>query len=229
MKTAKRLLILIVIIATLISIRPQFGYIPENTLVFDQQVLADNVKLGQTHRINMVVKNFMNITITNIKISLNISTNSILSFNSSLLGNLENEEITLNETILSSSENGFTAYPITAGYMTSKYFEFNISHIENGTKILFHYDIESNEEGNQLIPRANMIYYDDWNDKKELRSTTQIRVSFESIITERDPYLPIWDEGAEIKTGWAWIMVGIAPIAAAIVTSMIVNIRIRKK
>lgn len=229
MKTAKQLLILIVIIATLISIRPQFGYIPENTLVFDQQVLVDTVKLGQTHRINMVVKNFMNITITNIKISLNISTDSILSFNSSLLGNLENEEITLNETILSSSENGFTAYPITAGYMTSNYFEFNISHIENGTKFLFHYDVESNEGGNQLIPRANMIYYDDWDDKKELRSTAQIRVSFEPVITERDPYLPIWDEGAEIKTGWAWIMVGIAPIAAAIVTSMIVNIRIRKK
>ena len=229
MKTAKHLLILIVIIATLISIRPQFGYIPENTLVFDQQVLADSVKLGQTHRINMVVKNFMNITITNIQISLNISTNSILSFNSSLLGNLENEKITLNETILSSSENGFTAYPITAGYMTSKYFEFNVSHIENGTKFLFHYNVESNEEGNQLIPRANMIYYDDWNDEKELRSTAQIRVSFEPIITERDPYIPIWDEGAEIKAGWAWIMVGIAPIAAAIVTSMIVNIRIRKK
>ena len=229
MKTAKHLLILIVIIATLISIRPQFGYIPENTLFFDQQVLADNVKLGQTHRINMVVKNFMNITITNIKFSLNISTNSILSFNSSLLGNLENEKITLNETILSSSENGFTAYPITAGYMTSKYFEFNVSHIENGTKFLFHYNVESNEEGNQLIPRANMIYYDDWNDEKELRSTAQIRVSFEPIITERDPYIPIWDEGAEIKAGLAWIMVGIAPIAAAIVTSMIVNIRIRKK
>ncbi len=229
MKTAKQLLILIVIIATLISIRPHFGYIPENTLTFDQQILSDIVKLGQTHRVNIVVKNFMNITITDIKISLNISTNSILSFNSSLLGNLENEKITLNETILSSSENGFTAYPIIAGYMTSNYFEFNISHVENGTKFLFHYDIESNEEGNQLIPRADMVYYDDWNDKKELRSTAQTRISFEPIITERDPYLPIWDEGAEMKAGWAWIMIGIAPIAAAIVTSMIVNIRIRKK
>ena len=94
MKTAKQLLILIVIIATLICIRPQFGYIPENTLTFDQQVLSDIVKLGQTQRVNIVVKNYLNITITNIKISLNISTNSILSFNSSLLGNLENEKPT---------------------------------------------------------------------------------------------------------------------------------------
>ena len=227
MKKTNIILILTLLTSAFLFIQPASSYIPQDILILDQQNLIESVDEGSNLLVAINVKNYLNYTITNITISLNLTEINHIYFNSCIFGYLTDENVTLETTIKSSSEYGFTPTDITYGYMTNKYLEFNVSEIITYTKFVFFYNLTSDEETRAVLPRVHMTYYDNWTDSQEMDSRSGLEVVFESREIEIDPLLPDWRIGKEISNTWAWIILAVAPIGFGIIASTVLYIRRR--
>ncbi|MFW9851508.1 MAG: hypothetical protein ACFFDS_01040 [Candidatus Thorarchaeota archaeon] len=227
MRKINIILILTLLTSAFLFIQPASSYIPSDILILDQQNLVEKVDEGTDLLIAISVKNYLNYTITNITISLNITEINHIYFNSCVFGYLADENVTSETTTQSSSEYGFTPTDITYGYMTKKYLEFNVSEIIHDKKFVFFYNLTSDEETRAILPRVHMTYYDNWTDFQEMDSRSGLEVLFESEGTEINPLLPDWRIGKEISNTWAWIIFAVAPIAFGIIASAVLYIRKR--
>ncbi len=227
MRKINIILILTLFTSAFLFIQPASSYIPSDILILDQQNLIESVDEGTDLLVAINIKNYLNYTITNITISLNITEVNHIYFNSCIFGYLTDENVTLETTIQSSSEYGFTPTDITYGYMTNKYLEFNVSEIVYDTKFVFFYNLTSNEETRAILPRVHMTYYDNWTDFQELESRSGLEVTFESEEIEINPLLPDWRIGKEISNTWAWIIFAVAPIGFGIIASSVLYIKRR--
>ncbi|MHA1686324.1 MAG: hypothetical protein ACTSYD_07910 [Candidatus Heimdallarchaeaceae archaeon] len=229
MKLLKQLLIAILFVSTVLTVK-SMGYIPENAIVFDQIPLQGEVVQNSTLEVAIIIKNYLNYTITNIQISLNLTEARELYISSCEFGVLQGQEnVTLNSTIQTSSEYGFTSVNVTYGLMTKRYLSFNISAIPEGTKMVFKYNVTSPEDGNYIIPRAKMVYYDNWGDEQTISSATQLQIHFKPATEEKDPYLPDWEGKIELTNATAWIIYIAVPLVAVILASTLASIRLGKK
>jgi len=227
MRKTNLILIFTLLTSAFLFIQPTKSFIPKDTLILDQQNLLESVLEGTNLLIGINVKNYLNYTIKNITISLNLTEINHIYFNSCIFGDLTGENITLDSPVQSSSEYNFTSTNITWGYMTDKYLEFNVSEIVFFTKFVFFYNITSDEETQAILPRIHMTYYDNWTDFQELDSGSGLEVRFKSKESEINPLLPDWRTGEEIKNTWAWIVFAVAPIAFGIIASAVLYIRRR--
>lgn len=227
MRKINLVLILTLLTTVFLFIQPTSAYIPVDELILDQQNLLESTDEGTNLLVAINVKNYLNYTITNITISLNLTEINHIYFNSCIFGDLVGENITLDSIIQSSSEYGFTPTNITSGYMTNKYLEFNVSEIVYSTKFVFFYNITADEETRAILPRVHMTYYDNWTDFQEMESRSSLEVVFESQEIEINPLLPDWRIGEEISNTWAWIIFAVAPIAFGIIASAVLYLRRR--
>jgi len=209
--------ILLIAILTSIFLYANFAnsFVPGQTLVIDQVIMEDTVIVNTNLKVGIFVKNYFNYTITNITVSLNLTEEAPFVFNSSILGQLTNGNVTLNSTIQSPSEFGFTPVNITYGFMTSEYLEYNVSMLEPGKSMIFYYNITSDDEIKKTIPFVKMTYYDNWEDLQEINGQNNILVDFVSDDPDRDPDLPQWDVGNSISTAWAWVIFALVPAITA--------------
>ncbi len=227
MRKINIILTLTLLTSAFLFIQPTSSYVPADILILNQQNLVESADEGTNLLVAINVKNYLNYTITNITISLNLTEINHVYFNSCIFGDLTGENVTLESTIQSSSEYGFTPTDITSGYMTNKYLEFNVSEIVDYTKFVFFYNITSDEETSAILPRVHMTYYDNWTDFQELESRSGLEVNFGSEEIEINPLLPDWRIGKEISNTWAWIIFAVAPIAVGIIGSAILYMRRR--
>lgn len=229
MKLPKQLLIIILLVSTVLTVK-SIGYVPENTIVFDQIPLQEEVIQNSTLEVAIIVKNYFNYTITDIQISLNLTNARELYIASCEFGSLQGQEnVTLNSTIQTSNEYGFTSVNVTYGFMTERYLSFNISAIPENTKIVFKYNVTSPENGNYIIPKAKMIYYDNWGDEQTISSATQLQINFRPATEEKDPYLPDWEGKIELTNTTAWFIYIAVPLVAVVLASLLASIRLGKR
>ncbi|MHA1303466.1 MAG: hypothetical protein ACTSQE_00450 [Candidatus Heimdallarchaeaceae archaeon] len=206
------------------------AYIPEDQIVLNQIPNTFKTRVNNNVSVGIILKNYKNFTLTNITISLNLTADEDLEpirFTSCYFGVLSDENVTLNHTIESTSEFGFTPVNITEGYMTEKYLEIKVEQLTNGSKLLFRYNVTSDEEGKFSFPRVKMTYYDNWGDKKKIESKYSFQLEFTAIEEWTDD-IPRWKGGLEIPTGWAILIFGLTPIFVAITTSYIFTVRIKQ-
>ncbi|MHA1223626.1 MAG: hypothetical protein ACTSP3_10380 [Candidatus Heimdallarchaeaceae archaeon] len=173
MKKFSKMLMLILFISVALLNHRLVAYIPENKLVFDQQFLEPAVKINENLTMAIFVKNYLNYTISNITISLNLTSISGVEFTSCDFGVLTGENLTLNSTMQSTDEFDFTSTSISYGLLTKDYLEINVTQIRNTTKFGFFYNITATQEGRILVPKAHMTYLDFWGDKQELDSRNE--------------------------------------------------------
>ncbi|UJG39716.1 MAG: hypothetical protein K9W45_07550 [Candidatus Heimdallarchaeum aukensis] len=222
----------IVILLTLVNVFVQHSvaYVPENTIIVNQIVDKYEGPVNSNISMSISVKNYMNFTLTNITISLNLSSNTDLEsvkFTSCDFGQLSGDNVTLNETILSSSEGIFTPLNITEGYLTEKYFEVKVDKMENGTKFLVNLNITAEEEGDYTIPRVKVTYLDNWGDKKKTESSRNVQLSFKKIESWSED-VPYWKGGKKLTPTVATVIFALAPVLIAIASSYIFTIKIRR-
>lgn len=191
------------------------GYIPEQTLILDQVVLEDTAIVGTNIEVGIFVKNYLNYTITNITVSLNLTDSDPLVFNSSIFGQLTNGNVTLNSTIQSPSEYGFTSVNITYGFMSEEYLEYNVTKLDPGQSMIFYYNITSETIITKAIPFVEMTYFDNWEDLQDTRGQNNVLVDFLSADPEIDPSLPQWGIGNPLSVGWAWVIFALVPAVTA--------------
>jgi hypothetical protein len=215
------------LISSLLFVIPLTGYIPEDELIFDQALMVESAEINTNFSLVIFVKNFLNYSITDITITVNLTDVTALSFTSCDFGVLSGENITLNTTMESSSEYGFTAANITYGYMTADLLTFNISKIVNGTKFAFYYNVTAEQEGLVQFTEAEMSYYDNWGDLIEIEATRLLQLRFTSGKIDWDPLIPYWNVGDKIKIGWAWVLFGLSPVFIAVISSIVLYIRRR--
>lgn len=230
MRLPKHLVICILLVSTFIAIQTAIGYTAEDTLVFDQiPITVDAVENG-TLEVAIIIKNFFNYTVTDVQVSLNLTDSKELSFVSCEFGELNGTEtITLNTTIETTDKYDFTPVNVTYGLLTKKYLEFNISSIAEGAKVLFRYNITSSADGDYIIPRAEMVYHDNWGDEHTISSANQIQVHFNPAEEEKDPYLPNWDGKRQVSNTVGWIIFIAVPFGAAFIASFVGMIRFGQK
>ncbi|MCK5410111.1 MAG: hypothetical protein KAJ30_07585 [Candidatus Heimdallarchaeota archaeon] len=224
MNKMKLIIPLILLVVTPIFILPANAFIPEDqVLILDQQYLTREAIEGENITIGIIVKNFLNYTITDVNISLDLTEEvNALRFTSCDFGSLSKENVTLNSTMQSSDDSDFTSTNITYGYMTESYLTFNVSQILNGTQAIFYYNITSDEDRSAQVPYVKMSYYDNWKDLQEIQSLGQLLLNFLPTNPPIDPILPCWDCGESLPNFWGWIIVGLAPILfGAIITSVL--------
>ena len=229
MNKLKLIIPLILLVVTPIFILPANAFIPEDqVLILDQQYLTSEAIEGENITIGIIVKNFLNYTITDVNISLDLTEEvNALRFTSCDFGSLTKENVTLNSTIQSSDENEFTATNITYGYMTESFLTFNVSQILNGTQAIFYYNITSDEDRSAQIPYVKMSYFDNWNDLQEIQSQNRLLLNFLPVNPPIDPILPCWDCGEALPNVWGWIILGLAPILFGAMISSVLYIRRR--
>ena len=228
MRKSSRYLILTMLISSILFVTTITGYIPENELIFDQALMVESAPINTNFSIVIFVKNFLNYSITDITVTVNLTDVSALSFTSCDFGVLSGENVTLNTTMQSSSEYGFTSTNITYGYMTADVLTFNVSQIVNGTKFAFYFNVTAEQEGLVQFTEAEMSYYDNWGDLIEIQEVVGVlQLRFTSGKIDWDPLVPYWNEGDEIKIGWAWILFGLSPVIIAIISSVVLYIRRR--
>ena len=229
MNKIKLLIPLFLLVFTPLFIQPSNAFVPaEQVLVLDQQYLVSEAVEGENITIGIVVKNFLNYTITDVNISLDLSEeNNALRFTSCVFGELVDESVTLNSTIQSSSEKEFTATNITYGYLTDSYLTFNVSQILIGTQAIFYYNVTSDEDRSAQVPFVKMSYYDNWTDFSEIQSQNQLLLNFLSSIPIINPILPCFDCGEALPNIWGWIILGIVPILIAAIIPIVLYIRRR--
>lgn len=227
MNRLQNILVTTMLISMLIFINPSFSFIPEETLAFGQVIMSADAYEQTNLEIGIYVKNFLNFTLTNVTITLNLTVASPLSFSSCDFGELTGEDITLNESIYSSSESGFNASEITYGYLSDKSIIINATEILKNAEFIFYYNITSLVSGPQTIPRAALSYYDNWGDLKQTESDSELLIDFQSLEEEIDPNLPDWKSGKKITSGWGLMIFAVAPVVFAIMVSFVLHIRKR--
>ncbi|NPD87202.1 MAG: hypothetical protein HGN29_00670 [Asgard group archaeon] len=215
------------LIFTMLFIKPTNSYIPSNELVFGQQKMQNRVPVDSNFTVGIFIKNFFNYTITNVTVTLNLTVTESLKLTSCEFGSLDDGNITLENPMQSSSENGFTAMDITYGYFTENVLTFNISQIVNGTEFIFFYNVTSGDSGSRSLPRADMTYYDHYPDLNEASSQLDLLLEFYSEEDVWDSSVPNWRLGKQIKIGWGWFVFAFIPIIAAVVASVVLYIRRR--
>ena len=229
MNKMKLIIPLILLIITPIFILPTNAFIPEDqVLIIDQQYLTREAIEKENITIGIIVKNFLNYTITDVNISLDLTEEvNALRFTSCEFGSLTNGNVTLNSTIQSSDENEFTATNITYGYMTESYLTFNVSQILNGTQAIYYYNITSDEDRSAQVPYVKMSYYDNWKDLQEIQSQNRLLLNFLPANPPIDPILPCWECGDSLPNVWGWVILGLAPILFGAIISSVLYIRRR--
>ena len=227
MKKNTQVALIALLILAILFIKPSNSFIPSNQLVFGQQKMQDRVPVNSNFTVGIFIKNFLNYTITNITITLNLTEVEELKFTSCEFGDLDNDNITLDTPMQSSSEHGFTAYEITYGFLSEDVLTFNITQIVNGTEFIFFYNVTSSTSGSKSLPRADMTYYDFYPDLNDKRSQLDLLLEFYSEEESWDNNIPNWRLGNQVKIGWGWIIFAFTPIAAAIVASVVLYIKRR--
>ena len=203
------------------------SFIPEEELVFDQVTSGTEALVGENITIGILIKNYLDYSITNITVSLNLTEASQLELISCSLGGLIGDNLTINETMTSPIINEFVAVNITGLYMTENYLEYNISEIKPEEKMIFKYNITSDIVTDSQIPWAYMSFYDNWTDLQENIRSSKYLLSFGIEDDDIDPDLPRWDIGTPIPNGWAWIIFAVAPAVIAAVSAFVLYIRRR--
>ncbi len=227
MNKLQNVLTVTLLISMLIFINPSVSFIPENTLAFDQVIMSATAYEQTNLEIGIYIKNFLNFTLTNVTVTLNLTNPGPVSFTSCDFGELSGEDITLDTPIYSSSESGFNASEITYGYLSSKSIIINATEILKDAEFIFYYNITSLQSGPTNIPRAALSYYDNWGDLKRVESEHELLIDFLSLEEEIDPNLPDWKSGKTITSGWGLVIFAVAPIVFAIMVSFVLHIRKR--
>jgi hypothetical protein len=227
MKKNTQVALITLLIVTMLFIKPTNGYIPSNELVVGQQKMQNRVPVDSNFTVGIFIKNFLNYTITNVTVTLNLTEVESLKLTSCEFGALDDGNITLETPMQSSSENGFTATEITYGYLTGEVLSFNISQIVNGTEFIFFYNVTSSESGSKSLPRVDMTYYDHYPDLNDISSQLDLLLEFYSEEDVWDSSIPNWRLGKQIKIGWGWIVFAFTPIVVAVVSSVVLYIRRR--
>lgn len=227
MKKSYRLLILPMLLFMLFNVKTNSGYIPDQEIVFDQQFVIPEVEINHNLTIGIFVKNYMNYTLSNVSISLNLTTIAGVEFTSCDFGVLLGDNLTLETPIQSSSENDFTSVDITYGFMKNNFLRFNVTEILNETKMIFYYNITAGQEGRIRVPTANMIYLDNWEDEKVITSRNQITVQFLTDVPNKDPNLPDWSGGVHISVGLGVVVFAVIPAFIAITSGLVLYFRRR--
>ena len=226
MNTTKKISLLVVFLSVLMFTQVISAYLPDNKLIATQVAFESETTVNFNIEVAIIIKNYLNISITDVQISLNLSSISALSFTSCEFGVLNDDNVTLNETMVTSNEFNFASVNVTYGYMTADYLTFNISKILNGTKILFRYNITSTEDGPYTIPGVKIVYYDNWGDKNEISSTQTLKVVFNPEKEQIESYLPDWSIAThKIDTSIMGLILYGIPILAAVIMSIIGSIR----
>jgi len=227
MNRFQKALTVTMLISMLIFINPSVSFVPENSLAFDQVIMSSEPYEQTELEIGIYIKNFLNFTLTNITLTLNLTDPGVLSFTSCDFGELTGDDIMLNTTFYSSSEFGFNSSEITYGYLSSKSIMLNATEILKDAEFIFYYNITSSESGPHTIPEAIMTYYDNWGDLKEVESEHALLVDFLSLEEEIDPNLPDWKSGKRITSGWGLVIFAVAPVVFAVMVSFVLHIRKR--
>ncbi len=215
MKMKSKILLIATLTSLLFYVQFANSYVPGQTLVIDQVIMEDTIVVDTNLKVGIFVKNFFNYTITNITVSLNLTNDAPFVFNSSLLGQITNGNVTLNTTIQSPSEFGYSPVNITYGFMTTEYLEYNVTMLEPGKSMIFYYNLTSDTSTRKTIPFVEMTYYDNWEDLQEINGQNNILVEFIPAEEVRDPDLPQWDTGNPISTAWAWVIFALVPAVTA--------------
>jgi hypothetical protein len=227
MKMKSKILLIAILTSVVFYAHFASSYVPEQTLVFDQVVLEDTAIINTNIKVGIFVKNYFNYTITNITISLNLTDQAPFAINSSILGQITNGNVTLNSTIQSPSELGFTPVNITYGFMTPEYLEYNVTRLEPGKSMIFYYNITSDTIITKAIPFVQMTYYDNWEDLQEIQSQNNILVDFQSDKPDIDTDLPQWGIGNTLSTAWAWVIFALVPAVIAGLSAFLLYFRRR--
>ncbi len=227
MKKNTQIALITLLIFAMLFIKSSNSFIPSDELVFGQQKMQTRVTVNSNFTVGIFIKNFLNYTITNITVTLNLTDIEELEFTSCEFGDLDTENITLDTPMQSSSEHGFTAAEITYGFLSKDVLTFNITQIVNGTEFIFFYNVTSSESGSKSLPRADMTYYDYYPDLNDKRSQLDLLLEFYSEEDSWDSNIPNWRLGNKVKIGWGWIIFAFTPIVAAIVASVVLYIKRR--
>lgn len=215
MKSKSKILLLVVLTSVMFYAHFAASYVPEQQLIVRQVVFDKTAVQNENLEVGIIIKNYLNYTITNITVSLNFADSAPLTLNSSMFGRLTNGNITLNSTMQTPEEYDFTPVNITYGFMTTEYLEFNITQLEPGTSIIFYYNLTSDSIISKAIPPVDMSYLDNWGDLQEISRLSQILVDFVSADPEVDTDLPQWDLGKPIPAAWAWVIFALVPAVIA--------------
>ncbi|MHA1217394.1 MAG: hypothetical protein ACTSSN_03390 [Candidatus Heimdallarchaeaceae archaeon] len=227
MKMKSKILFVTILTLSLLCVHFTTSYIPKQELVFDQVVVNATAVESTNLKVGIFIKNFFNYTITNITVSLNFTNSAPLAFNSSLLGQLINGNVTLNSTIQTPLEYNFTPVNITYGFMTEDYLEFNITQLEPSTSMIFYYNLTSDREIEISIPFADLTYLDNWGDLQEIQSQNRILVKFIPANPPINTVLPQWNLGKSISATWAWVIFALVPAVIAGLSAFLLYFRRR--
>ena len=228
MRKFSQLLFTILLISILGYANSTTGFIPEDVLVFDQVAFEREAVVGDNITVGIFIKNYLNYTITNITVSLNLTDANQLRLTACSFGALIGDNITLNETITSPEINEFVPVNITGLLMTDDYLEYNISEIKPNEKMIFNYNVTADTISDTQVPWTYMSFYDNWTDLQEnVRSQNRFLLSFVSDIIPPNTNLPQWDIGEELPEGWAWVIYAVAPVAVAALSALFLYFRRR--
>ena len=227
MKMKSKIFCVTILALSLLCVHFTTSYIPEQELVIGQVVVNATAVEGTNLKVGIFIKNYFNYTITNITVSLNLAESAPLTFNSSLLGQLINGNVTLNSTIQTPLEYNFTPVNITDGFMTEDYLEFNITQLESSASIIFYYNLTSDSVIEASIPFTDLTYLDNWGDLQEIQSRNRIPVSFISADSPINTVLPQWNLGKSISVAWAWVIFALVPAVIAGLSAFLLYFRRR--
>ncbi len=233
MKKYSRLYLIAVILITstiLLSLNHVSAYIPEGKIIINETPNTTETYANDSIAITLTVKNYKNFTLTNITLSLNLteSENSDnVKFTSCEFAELTGDNITINNTVTTTTKYGGAAVNVTYLFMSQKYLTLNVSQLINGSKFLFTFSITSTEEVQYILPRVKMTYYDNWGDKQSTQTERNIQINFKPIEQWPD-YLPRWNEAKlTIKLGWAIVIFGLLPIFVPIAVTYLFTLKIK--
>lgn len=228
MRKISQILFMTMLISILCYSYSTTGFIPEDQLVFDQIAFEREAVIGDNITVGIFIKNFLNYTITNITVSLNLTDSNQLRLSSCSFGVLTGDNITINETLASPAIGDFTTTNITGLYMSNSYLEYNISEIKPNQSVIFNYNITSDTIVSVQIPYAYMSYYDNWTDLQEnIGNRNRFLLDFVSGIPTLNPFLPQWTIGNKIPEGWVWVIFVVVPVVIAATASFILSFKRR--
>ncbi|MCE7742452.1 MAG: hypothetical protein GOP50_08315 [Candidatus Heimdallarchaeota archaeon] len=228
MRKLSQILFITLLISMLGFTYSTVGFIPEEELVFDQIVFEREVIIGENITVGIFIKNYLNYTITNITVSLNLTEITQLRLTACSLSVLSGDNITINETMTSPVMNEFAAVNITGLFMSDSYLEYNISEIKPNEKMIFNYNVTSDTIADAQVPYVYMSFYDNWTDfQEDVRSQHRFLLSFVNPGEIIDPHLPQWNIGNAIPIAWAWVIFAVVPAAIAAVAALFLYFRRR--
>ncbi|MHA1198531.1 MAG: hypothetical protein ACTSQF_04170 [Candidatus Heimdallarchaeaceae archaeon] len=228
MRKLSQILFITLLISMLGFTYSTVGFIPEEELVFDQVAFEREVVVGENITVGIFIKNYLNYTITNITVSLNLTDITQLRLTACSLSVLSGNNITINETMSSPVMNEFAAVNITGLFMSDSYLEYNISEIKPNEKMIFNYNVTSDTIADAQIPWVHMSFYDNWTDLQEdVRSQSRFLLSFVVEIPPPPPFLPQWGIGNEFPVAWAWVIFAVVPAVIAASAALILYFKRR--